>query len=323
VDELNKDLQDCLEKWENGIKALKDAKPRDRVIGEMNRASSIIRDMLNESFDSITVDSKEVYDDIKAYIHNIAPEKENILKLHNGKNKIFEQFGLEKQIKSLFGRSVSLPNGGYLIIEHTEALHVIDVNSGNKSNSEEDQEATALSVNLEAAKEIARQLRLRDMGGIIVVDFIDMKKAENKRTLFDVMRDEMKGDRSKYTVLPLSKFGLLQITRQRVRPEMNIVTRETCPTCGGTGTIQASILVSDVISNNLDYILTKQNERGITISLHPFLHSYFTKGLISEQMKWFFHYKTWVKLIKDSSLGVVDFKFHNRYGEEIEIVPVN
>lgn len=302
VDELNKDLQDCLEKWENGIKALKDAKPRDRVIGEMNRASSIIRDMLNESFDSITVDSKEVYDDIKAYIHNIAPEKENILKLHNGKNKIFEQFGLEKQIKSLFGRSVSLPNGGYLIIEHTEALHVIDVNSGNKSNSEEDQEATALSVNLEAAKEIARQLRLRDMGGIIVVDFIDMKKAENKRTLFDVMRDEMKGDRSKYTVLPLSKFGLLQITRQRVRPEMNIVTRETCPTCGGTGTIQASILVSDVISNNLDYILTKQNERGITISLHPFLHSYFTKGLISEQMKWFFHYKTWVKLIDRKSV---------------------
>jgi ribonuclease G len=323
VDELNKDLQDCLDKWENGIKALRDAKPRDRVIGEMNRASSIIRDMLNESFDSITVDSKEVYDDIKAYIHNIAPDKENILKLHNGKNKLFEQFGLEKQIKSLFGRSVSLPNGGYLIIEHTEALHVIDVNSGNKSNSEEDQEATALSVNLEAAKEIARQLRLRDMGGIIVVDFIDMKKAENKRVLFDMMRDEMKGDRSKYTVLPLSKFGLLQITRQRVRPEMNIVTRETCPTCGGTGTIQASILVSDVIANNLDYILTKQNERGITISLHPFLHSYFTKGIISEQVKWLFHYKTWVKLIKDTSLGVVDFKFHNRYGEEIEIVPGN
>jgi len=276
---------------------------------------------LNESFDSITVDSKEVYEDIKAYIHNIAPDKENILKLHNGKNKIFEQFGLEKQIKSLFGRSVSLPNGGYLIIEHTEALHVIDVNSGNKSNSEEDQEATALSVNIEAAKEIARQLRLRDMGGIIVVDFIDMKKAENKRVLFDMMRDEMKGDRSKYTVLPLSKFGLLQITRQRVRPEMNIVTRETCPTCGGTGTIQASILVTDIILSNLDYILSKQNERGITIALHPFIYAYFTKGIISEQVKWFFQYKTWVKLIKDTSLGVIDFKFHNKYGEEIEIIP--
>ncbi len=277
--------------------------------------------MLNESFDSITVDSKDVFDDIKSYIRSIAPDKENILRLHNGKNKVFEQFGLEKQIKSLFGRSVSLPGGGYLIIEHTEALHVIDVNSGNKSNSEEDQEATALSVNGEAAKEIARQLRLRDMGGIIVVDFIDMKKAENKRKIYEVMREEMKSDRSKYTVLPLSKFGLMQITRQRVRPEMNIVTRETCPTCGGTGTIQASILITDIILNNLDYILTKQNERKISVSLHPFLHAYFTKGIFSQQMKWFFEYKTWVTLIKDSSMGVVDFTFHNKEGEVIEIAP--
>jgi ribonuclease G len=319
VEELDKDLQNCLEKWDKGIKALREAKPRDRVIGEMNRASSIIRDMLNESFDSITVDSKDVFDDIKSYIRSIAPDKENILRLHNGKNKVFEQFGLEKQIKSLFGRSVSLPGGGYLIIEHTEALHVIDVNSGNKSNSEEDQEATALSVNSEAAKEIARQLRLRDMGGIIVVDFIDMKKAENKRRIYEVMREEMKSDSSKYTVLPLSKFGLMQITRQRVRPEMNIVTRETCPTCGGTGTIQASILITDIILNNLDYILTKQNERNISISLHPFLHAYFTKGIISQQVKWLLHYKTWVKLIKDSSMGVVDFTFHNKEGEVIEI----
>ncbi|MPR33192.1 Rne/Rng family ribonuclease [Salmonirosea aquatica] len=319
VEELDKDLQTCVEKWENGIKALRDAKPRDRVIGEMNRASSIIRDMLNESFDSITVDSKDVYEDIKHYIRTIAPDKENILRLHNGKNKVFEQFGLEKQIKSLFGRSVSLPGGGYLIIEHTEALHVIDVNSGNKSNSQEDQEATALSVNAEAAKEIARQLRLRDMGGIIVVDFIDMKKAENKKKIYEVMREEMKPERSKYTVLPLSKFGLMQITRQRVRPEMNIVTRETCPTCGGTGTIQASILVTDTILSNLDYMLTKQNESNISISLHPFLYAYFTKGLISQQVKWLFQYKTWVNLIKDSSLGVVEFTFHNKDGEVIEV----
>ena len=319
VEELDKDLQTCVEKWESGIKLLREAKPRDRVIGEMNRASSIIRDMLNESFDSITVDSKDVYEDIKSYIRTIAPDKENILRLHNGKNKVFEQFGLEKQIKTLFGRSVSLPGGGYLIIEHTEALHVIDVNSGNKSNSQEDQEATALSVNAEAAKEIARQLRLRDMGGIIVVDFIDMKKAENKKKIYEVMREEMKPERSKYTVLPLSKFGLMQITRQRVRPEMNIVTRETCPTCGGTGTIQASILVTDTIQNNLDYILTKQNERGISISLHPFLYSYFTKGLMSEQVKWLFEYKSWVKLIKDSSLGITEFSFHNKFGEVIEV----
>jgi len=152
-----------------------------------------------------------------------------------------------------------------------------------------------------------------------VIDFIDMKKAENKKLLQDIMRDEMKPDRSKFTILPLTKFGLMQITRQRVRPEMNIVTREVCPTCGGTGTIQASVLVTDVIENNLDHVLTKQNERGISISMHPFLYSYYTKGLYSKQMQWFKKYKTWVKIVKDSSLGIVNFKFFNKSGEEIEL----
>ncbi|WP_234736584.1 Rne/Rng family ribonuclease [Tellurirhabdus bombi] len=319
VEELDRDLTNSLEKWEKGIATLRDAKPRDRVIGEMNRASSILRDMLNESFDSIVVDTREMFDEIRTYIQEIAPDKEKIVKLHNGKTKVFEHLGLEKQIKSLFGRSVSLPGGGYLIIEHTEALHVIDVNSGNKSNSEEDQEATAVSVNKEAAKEIARQLRLRDMGGIIVIDFIDMKKPENKKMIFDVMREEMTTDRSKFTILPLTKFGLMQITRQRVRPEMNVVTREVCPSCGGTGTIQASILITDVIENNLEYILTKQNERGVIITMHPFLHAYYTKGFPSRRMNWYFKYKTWVTVVKDSSFGINEFKFYHKNGEEIEI----
>jgi ribonuclease G len=320
VEELDRDLTNSLEKWEKGIALLRDAKPRDRIIGEMNRASSILRDMLNESFDSITVDTREMYDEIKTYIHTIAPEKEKIVKFYtNNKMKVFEQFGLEKQIKSLFGRSVSLPGGGYLIIEHTEALHVIDVNSGNKSNSEEDQEATAVSVNKEAAKEIARQLRLRDMGGIIVIDFIDMKKPDNKKMIFDVMREEMRTDRSKFTILPLTKFGLMQITRQRVRPEINIVTKEVCPTCGGTGTIQASILITDAIEQNLEYILTRQNERGVQIMMHPYLYAYYTAGWWSKQMQWFAKHKTWVKLIKDSSFGINEFKFYNKQGEEIEV----
>jgi len=227
VIDLQRDLENCLEKWENGLKLLKNAKPRDRIVSEMDRAASILRDMLNDDFDSIVVDTKETFDSMRTLLQNIAPQKEKILKLHSGKTKVFEHYGIEKQLKSLFGRSVSLPSGGYLIIEHTEALHVIDVNSGNKSTSEVDQEATALSVNKEAAVEIARQLRLRDMGGIVVVDFIDMKKVENKRDVHEALKDEMKTDRSKYTVLPISKFGLSQITRQRVRPEMNVVTRET------------------------------------------------------------------------------------------------
>lgn len=320
VAELYKDLESLLDIWVAGMKSLREAKPKDKIIGEMSRASSILRDMLNESFDNIVTDDKAIYNDIKTYIRKIAPDKEKIVKLHAGKAKVFEQFQIEKQLKLLFGKSVSLPKGGYLIIEHTEALHVIDVNSGNKSNVEQDQENTALNVNLEAAKEISRQLRLRDMGGIIIIDFIDMKKIENKRKVYDFMKEQLKQDRSKSTVLPLTKFGLMQITRQRVRPEMNITTRETCPSCGGTGKIEASILVSDLIESNLEYVLTKQNEKKITILLHPYLHAYFTKGgLRSKRVKWLFKYGRWINLIKDSALPLTSFKFHSRLGEELEL----
>lgn len=319
VTELDKDLRNLLTTWEDGMKKLAKAKSRDKIIGEMSMASSIIRDLLNESFDAITVEDELIYDQIRSYIRSIAPEKEKIVKLYNGKAKLFENFGIEKQIKSLFGQTISLPQGGYLIIEHTEALHVIDVNSGNKSNQESDQETTALKTNLVAAKEIARQLRLRDMGGIIVIDFIDMKKAENKKAIYDAMREEMKDDRSKNTVLPLTKFGLMQITRQRVRPEVNIVTKETCPACGGTGKIQASILVADQLEKDLEHIATIQNVSNIHIGLHPYLYAYFTHGFISQRVRWFFKYFKWVRLIRDSSLPVTEYKFLDETGEEIEL----
>lgn len=320
VAELDKDMKNLLKKWEDGFNTLKTAKSTDLVIGEMGRASSILRDLLNESFDNITVDSKDLYEEIKGYIKTIAPDKENILKLYNGKVKMFENMGIEKQLKSLFSTTVSLPNGGYLIIEHTEALHVIDVNSGNKSTHEENQENTALSVNLDAVKELARQFRLRDLGGIIVVDFIDMKNVENRNLVYEAMRNEMVYDRSKYTILPLSKFGLMQITRQRVRPAVHVVNKETCPTCNGSGKISSSIAVTDVIENNIHHLITKQNEKKLVITLHPFLYSYYTKGLISRQMKWFFKYTKWVTLIPDSTLAIVEFKFLNDLGEEIELL---
>ncbi|MBD3629589.1 MULTISPECIES: Rne/Rng family ribonuclease [Cyclobacterium] len=320
VTELDKDLRNLLEAWEEGMSKLQKAKVKDKIIGEMSLASSIIRDLLNESFDAITVEDEVIYDQMRSYIRSIAPEKEKIVKLFNGKAKLFESFGIEKQIKSLFGSAVSLPQGGYLIIEHTEALHVVDVNSGNKSNQESDQENTGLKTNLVAVKEIARQLRLRDMGGIIVIDFIDMKKAENKRAIFEAMKDAMRDDRSKNTVLPLTKFGLMQITRQRVRPEMNIVTKETCPSCNGTGKIQASILVADKLEKDLEHLATHQNESKIKIALHPYLYAYFTHGMISKRVQWFFKYYKWISLIKDSSLPVTEYKFLDHSGEPIEVI---
>ncbi len=320
VAELDKDLKNLVKKWDDGIKKLKNAKPRERVIGEMSKASSILRDVLNESFDSIMTDEKSIYEEVKTYIKTIAPEKEKIVKKYNGRAKLFEHYGIEKQLKTLFGQSVSIPGGGYLIIEHTEALHVIDVNSGNKSNTEGDQESTALLVNLQAAKEIARQLRLRDMGGIIVIDFIDMKKVDNKKKLFQKMKEEMKPDRAKFTILPLSKFGLMQITRQRFRPELNIKTVEKCPTCNGSGKISASIAVSDQIEKHLDFLLLKQNEKKLTIALHPFVYAYFKEGLFSRRVKWFFRYYKWINLESDSSMGITEFKFLNGIGEEIALV---
>lgn len=320
VAELDRDLKNLVEKWRQGVKTLKNAKPKEKIIGEMSRVSSLMRDVLNESFDSVIVDDKVIFDELKQFTKEIAPGKEKIVKYYNGKAKIFESQGIEKQLKSLFGKSVSLPNGaGYLIIEHTEALHVIDVNSGNKSAVESDQESTALKTNLEAAREIARQLQLRDMGGIIVIDFIDMRRAENKRRLFDSMKEFMKDDRSKFTALPLSRFGLMQITRQRVRPELNIKTTEICPSCGGSGKIAPSILIADQLERDLDYLLTKQNEKQVTISMHPYLYAYFTKGIISKKVKWSLKYQKKIKLIQDSSLGISEYVFTNKMGEEVEI----
>ena len=320
--ELHADISELMDKWRAGVAKLIDAKPRDKVIGEMGRASSMMRDLLNDNFDSILTDDRDTFEKLKGYIKRIAPDKEKIVKLHNGKLKLFEASGVERQLKTLFGKTVNLMGGGYLVIEHTEALHVVDVNSGsaNKKGSDETQETTALQVNSEAVKEVARQLRLRDMGGIIVVDFIDMRSMESRKAIYELMKDEMRGDRAKFTILPLSKFGLMQITRQRVRPEVNVITHETCPHCNGTGKISATVAVADIVEQNIDHICGKQNEKGITLTVHPFLEAYFTKGGLNSQLyKWRKKYWSWIKIVPDSSLGIVDFKILNKDGEDIEL----
>ena len=321
TEELEKDLRTLINNWEEGMKNLRIANPKDKVIGEMGKASALLRDVLNENFDSITVDSKEIYDEIRGYIMSVEPDKENLLKLYQGKAKLFETRNVEKQLKLSFGKTVSLPSGGYLVVEHTEALHVIDVNSGSSANKSDNgnQETTALNVNKEAAKEIARQMRLRDLGGIICIDFIDMKSIDNRKVIYDIMKDEMENDRAKHTVLPLSKFGLMQITRQRVRPDIAISTNETCPTCNGSGAISSSLNIGETIEQNLDFIMRKQNESGLSLAIHPYLHSFFTQGIMSKRMQWFLKYKKWVRLEKDSSLGILDYHFKNKAGEEIEL----
>jgi ribonuclease G len=319
VAELQKDLLDLISKWELFITRLPSVEPSKKVLGEIGRTSTILRDLLNADFQSITVNDNSMHEEVRSYIHEISPELENIVRLHKHKEPVFEHYGIEKQIKGAFGKTVNLAGGAYLVIEHTEALHVIDVNSGNRTASKENQEENAFQVNKEAAKEIARQLRLRDMGGIVVIDFIDMHKPQHRKDLFDYLRTEMSHDRAKHTILPPSKFGLVQITRQRVRPEMNIVTNEVCPACNGTGTIRPTILLIDDIENNFNYILKEQNEKNITLCVHPYIEAYLKKGFITRQMKWFAKYGQWIKIKSNVNYQIAEFHFFSSKDEEIKL----
>ncbi len=317
VRDLDTELRGLVRKWENAFDTLKGVNPPFLFISELNRTSAILRDILNVSFNSITVDNETFFREIKEYISTIAPEKESIVKLHKGDDPIFEHFGIEKQIKSSFGKTVSFRNGAYLIIEHTEALHVIDVNSGNRSKSVSNQETNAFETNLAAAEEIARQLRLRDMGGIIVVDFIDMQSSEHKQKVNEKIKQAMDNDRAKHSILPLSKFGLMQITRQRVRPEMHISTTEKCPTCNGTGEISPSILFVDKIENQITSLLEKDPQQRLVLKLHPYVSAYIKRGLIPLYLKWRFRFKTPIKVVSISSYDFLEYHLFNSKGEEI------
>ncbi len=318
VAELDKDLQNLLSRWTAMCKKLRNAKPPSKVLGEMNKASSILRDIFNDSFTSIVVDDETLYYQIKDYVQEIAPKKESIVKLHQSKVPIFEKYGIDRQIKTSFGKTVSMAKGAYLIIEHTEALHVIDVNSGNRSNKSKNQEDTALEVNLLAATEMARQLRLRDMGGIIVVDFIDLTRAENRRKLFNHLRDEMKDDRAKHKILPPSKFGLIQITRQRVRPEIDIKTKEENPNGINGSEVEAPIGLVQKITQDLEQLI-KKDYKKVTLNTHPFIAAYLTKGFPSVRSKWFLDHKKWVKIQPRDAYTYLEYHFLDKDGNEITI----
>lgn len=319
VADLDSDLRALYKRWETITLKLATAKPPQKIIGEIDRTSAILRDALNESFHSIVVNDPAIYEDIRNYIQKISPDKVNIVKLHSGRTPVFEQFGIDKQIKNSFGKIVTIKSGTYLVIEHTEALHVIDINSGHRVNQDQNQETNAIEVNLEAATEVARQLRLRDMGGIIVIDFIDMTQGLNRRKLFEKLRDEMKRDRAKHSILPPSKFGLVQITRQRVRPEMNVQILEKCPSCEGTGEIRPTILLVDDIENNLGYLIREQNEKKLSLVVHPYVYAYLTYGFFTYRWKWWRKFGQHIKIKKQNSSHFLEYHIFNKNGDEIKM----
>ncbi len=317
VAELDADMRNLTERWKKSFDNFTSTKPPMKVLGEIDRTNAILRDLLSPSFNQIAVDSPELFEDVSTYLKTISPESEKIVKLHKGKTDIMEHYGIEKQIKSLFGKHVTMKSGAYLVIEHTEAMHVIDVNSGNTAKQESNQEANAIRVNIESAEEIARQLRLRDMGGLVVIDFIDLRQNENRKLLQTKLKEYMAADRAKHQVLPVSRFGLVEITRQRVRPEMAIKTAEVCPTCNGTGEVQAAITVVDEMENNLRSLMEEQKPKTLTIAAHPFVAAYLQKGVFGFQRKWFKAYKKWINIESKTALTLLDYEFLDKEGKEI------
>jgi len=315
--ELHTDMLNLAEMWKRIQENLKGAKAPRLIMSEQDKTTSILRDLLSESFQRIVVNDKKLMGEVKDYISKIAPEKEEIVSLYSGTQPVFDHLGITKQVKAAFGKTVNLNSGSYLIIEHTEALHVIDVNSGTRS-ADAGQEQNALATNLEAAQEICRQMRLRDLGGIIIIDFIDMKQPEHKRKLLDAMEEYMRTDRARHTILPVSKFGLMQITRQRLRPELNISTAEVCPTCKGTGKIGPSILLADEIEKDLKYLVT-QGHRELSLQVHPILEAYLTKGLWfnSIRARWSRQYNVKLRIIADNNAPITQYQFYDQKTDDL------
>lgn len=317
--ELAHELKVLIKNFEDTIaKAQREEAPA-LVFEEQNRVVGELRDIFAPSFETIWVNNADVYEQIAKYVSLIAPERQDIVKLYDDDVPIFDHFNITKQIKSSFGKTVTFKSGAYIIIEHTEALHVIDVNSGNRSKATNDQESNALEVNLRAADEIARQLRLRDMGGIIVIDFIDMNKAEHRQQLYEHMKQVMANDRARHNILPLSKFGLMQITRQRVRPALDIVTTESCPSCFGRGEVQPSLLFTDTLHEKIDYLINTLGINDFKMYIHPFVDAYIKKGIFSTYGKWRRELGRKFKIIPDESLAYLQYRIIDDKGNEIDL----
>ncbi len=315
--DIEQDILALVEKWHKTLQQIRKSPAPALLMSEMSRANTIIRDSLDGSFSQIIVDDEAMYNNIRSYIRVVDSEREKIVKLYRGTLPIFDNFDVARQIKSLFAKYVSLKRGAYLIIEHTEAMNVIDVNSGNRTKAEDNQEQTAMDVNLAAAAEIARQLRLRDLGGIVIIDFIDMHKAQNRQLLYEEMKRLMATDKAKHTVLPLTKFGLMQITRQRIRPVAIQDIRDVCPTCNGTGKIEPTILLDRKIENQISFLAQDRKKSYVRLEVSPYVAAFLRKGLWSLRMKWMWRYGVWIDIRANQGLGMVDVRYQDRKGKNL------
>lgn len=324
AEDIVAEMKELTERWRTILTRAQRAPRRPALVyEEQSRAIALLRDHFNPTYEGVYVDDEAVFREVQQYVAAIAPDRAAIVKRYTGAVPIFDAHNVTRQIKSSFGTTVNYRRGAYLVIEHTEAMHVVDVNSGNRTRSDESQEANALDVNLGAADELARQLRLRDMGGIIIVDFIDMNRPEDRQALYERMVDNMARDRARHNILPLSKFGLMQITRQRVRPAMDVAVRETCPTCLGKGTIRPSLLFTDTLERKLARLVNETKQRRFTLFVHPYVHAYLTRGLLSLNIRWHMRYGIRWQLRPAQELQYLQYRFVATDGTEIDMTETN
>ena len=314
---LDAELKGLVRKWESSWGKVAKSKEVQLLFRENSRTTTLIRDLLNDSFTDIQINDQATYDEVCSYVSTISPGQESIVHHYTGKEPIFDHFDVTRQIKGSFGRVVSMKKGTYLVIDHTEAMHVIDVNSGTRLKNE-DQEDNALEVNMFAAEEIARQLRLRDMGGIVIVDFIDMDDNDHRNKLYQHMKDLMEPDRARHTILPLTKFGLMQITRQRVRPVTEIDTEEACPVCHGTGKISSTLVFDEMLEKDLAFYTQDKGVKKFLLEVNPVMAAYLTKGLLgSIRRRWCKKYKCSVKIVSESGYAINQYQWHDLSTKEM------
>ncbi len=308
---LRQDLEGLIETWRGIEKSLKTETPPALLYKDMATTSSVIRDLFTDAVERVVVDSKKLYKEIRTYVNTVSPTLVDKIEYYKDRDPIFDANGIEKEIATCLSRKVWMKSGGYVIIEQTEAMVVIDVNSGRYAAKRE-QELNSLRTNLEAAREVTRQLRLRDLGGIIVIDFIDLEDERNKKKVYDELRKEFRKDRAKVTVLPMTEIGIVQITRQRIRQNILQSMSEPCPACGGGGLVQSKSSILNQIERWTRRFKAEGKEFRTTLTVHPSIVDYLKEGTVSRVTKLQFKYRLFIKLKSDSRLPIAEFHFYSK-----------
>ena len=317
---IEDDLRDVLRKWEKILDKLETAKPPSLLHRDLDMTESLIRDLFAKNYERVLVDDPKMYRQIKSYVSQIAPEMAQNVHQYKGKKHIFDQMGIAEDVNSIFNPRVRMKSGGYLIFEQTEAMYVVDVNSGPYA-AKAKQEDNSLKTNLDAAREIAKQLRLRDIGGIIVVDFIDLRDDKNRKKIYDELKKEFRKDPAKTNMLGMSDFGLVQITRQRIRPSVINSVSKVCPMCGGSG----DVISDDTILTDIESWLSKfkhaSEYRAVDLYVNPYMKTLINKGMFSKRWKWMSKLHIKITLVADESIPLSRFKV-TLSGSDVDITDV-